>query len=47
MIERLAKLEGKIDNLTRIIMELKEELKDLKEIKEAKQSHDFLMVSIF
>lgn len=47
MIGKLEKLKEKINNLTWIIMELKEELKDLKEIKEAKQTHDFLIVSIF
>jgi hypothetical protein len=47
MIERLVKLEEKIDYLTRVIMETREEIKDLKEIKEVQQSHDFLIVSRF
>ena len=47
MIGRLAKLEEKIDNLTRVIIEMREEIKDLKEIKEVQQSHEFLIVSIF
>lgn len=40
-------LEGKIDNLTSIIKEMKEELKDLRYLKESQQSNEFLMVSIF
>ena len=47
MIGRLAKLEKKIDNLTWVIIEMREEIKDLKEIKEVQQSHEFLIVSIF
>ena len=47
MIGRLAKLEEKIDNLTRVIMEIREEIKDLNEIKNVQQSHDFLIVNIF
>ena len=47
MIERLAKLEEKIDNLTQVIMEMRDELKDSKNIKKAEQIHEFLIVSIF
>ncbi len=39
-------LEEKIDTLTRVIMEMKEELKNLKDLKEDQKSHEFLMVSI-
>jgi hypothetical protein len=47
----LIKLEEKIDILTGVIMELKEELKELKEYKKSsefsQEDHEFIMVSIF
>ena len=39
-------LEEKVDTLTRVIMEMKEELKNLKDLKEDQKSREFLMVSI-
>jgi hypothetical protein len=47
IIEQLAKFGEKIDTLTKVVMELKDEIRDLKELKEAQKSHDFLMVRIF
>jgi adenine-specific DNA methylase len=44
----LTNLENKIDNITQIIGEMREELKELKKSREAQQSdQSFLMVSIF
>jgi hypothetical protein len=47
----LTNLEKKIDNLTQIVGEMREELKELKKAKESKEAQQFnqsfLMVSIF
>jgi FtsZ-binding cell division protein ZapB len=48
---RLANIEEKIDTLTVVITELKEELKELKEYKKSiefsQEDHEFCVVSIF
>jgi len=44
----LTNLEKKIDNITQVIGEIREELKELKKLKEAQQpDQSFPMVSIF
>jgi hypothetical protein len=44
----LTNLEKKIDNITQVIGEMREELKELKKLKEAQQpDQSFPMVSIF
>jgi hypothetical protein len=44
----LTNLEKKIDNITEVIGEMREELKELKKLKEAQQpDRSFPMVSIF
>jgi len=44
----LTNLEKKIDNITQVIGEMREELKELKKLKEAQQPDQlFPMVSIF
>jgi hypothetical protein len=44
----LTNLEKKIDNITQVIGEIREELKELKKLKEARQpDQSFPMVSIF
>jgi hypothetical protein len=40
-------LEGKINNLTKVSIEINEELKDLKDLKETQKFNEFLIVSIF
>jgi hypothetical protein len=43
-MERLGSLEEKMDNLTRVTMEIKE---DLKNLMETRNINEFLMVSVF